>query len=75
MNDLIMVVAFAPAVAFPLGVTDIGVPWETLILSVVLNIVIPLIAGAVTRRALVARGGRSRRSPPASSQPRSWGTC
>jgi ACR3 family arsenite transporter len=56
VNDLIMVVAFAPIVAFLLGVTDIEVPWETLILSVVLYIVIPLIAGALTRRALVARG-------------------
>jgi ACR3 family arsenite transporter len=56
VNDLIMVVAFAPIVAFLLGVTDIEVPWETLILSVVLYIVIPLIAGALTRRALLARG-------------------
>lgn len=57
VNDLIMVVAFAPIVAFLLGVTDIRVPWETLILSVVLYIVIPLIAGGLTRRALMARGG------------------
>ncbi len=57
VNDLIMVVAFAPIVAFLLGVTDISVPWQTLILSVVLYIVIPLIAGALTRRALIARGG------------------
>ncbi len=59
VNDLIMVVAFAPIVAFLLGVTDIRVPWETLILSVVLYIVIPLIAGALTRRALIARGGEA----------------
>jgi arsenite transporter len=57
VNDLIMVVAFAPIVAFLLGVTDIDIPWETLLLSVVLYIVIPLIAGALTRRALIARGG------------------
>jgi ACR3 family arsenite transporter len=57
VNDLIMVVAFAPIVAFLLGVTDISVPWETLILSVVLYIVIPLIAGLLTRRALFAKGG------------------
>lgn len=57
VNDLIMVVAFAPIVAFLLGVTDIAVPWETLILSVVLYIVIPLIAGTLTRQALLARGG------------------
>jgi arsenite transporter len=54
VNDLIMVVAFAPIVAFLLGVTAISVPWETLILSVALYIVIPLIAGALTRRALMA---------------------
>jgi arsenite transporter len=59
VNDLIMVVAFAPIVAFLLGVTDIAVPWETLILSVVLYIVIPLIAGAVTRQALIAKGGEA----------------
>ena len=57
VNDLIMVVAFAPLVAFLLGVTDITVPWETLILSVILYIVIPLAAGLVARRALMARGG------------------
>ncbi len=57
VNDLIMVVAFAPIVAFLLGVTDISVPWETLILSVVLYIIIPLIGGALTRRALIGRGG------------------
>ncbi|MGB5947980.1 MAG: ACR3 family arsenite efflux transporter [Parvibaculum sp.] len=56
VNDLTMVVAFAPIVAFLLGVTDIRVPWETLILSVVLYIVIPLIAGLLTRRALIAKG-------------------
>jgi len=59
VNDLIMVVAFAPIVAFLLGVTSISVPWETLILSVVLYIVIPLIAGALTRRALIGRGGEA----------------
>ncbi len=57
INDLIMVVAFAPIVAFLLGVSDISVPWETLILSVLLYIVIPLVAGVLTRRALITRGG------------------
>ena len=70
VNDLIMVVAFAPIVAFLLGVTDINVPWETLILSVALYIVIPLIAGAVTRWVLLARGrsveGFTARIKPAS---------
>jgi ACR3 family arsenite transporter len=59
VNDLIMVVAFAPIVAFLLGVTDISVPWETLIISVVLYIVIPLLAGTLTRRALMAKGGET----------------
>ncbi|MFN4009741.1 MAG: ACR3 family arsenite efflux transporter [Pannonibacter sp.] len=59
VNDLVMVVAFAPIVAFLLGVTEISVPWETLVLSVVLYIVIPLIAGWLTRQALLARGGES----------------
>ena len=57
VNDAIMVFAFAPLVAFLLGVTDIAVPWETLILSVALYVVIPLIAGVVTRQVLMARGG------------------
>ena len=57
VNDLIMVVAFAPIVAFLLGVTSISVPWETLLLSVVLYVVIPRIAGSLPRRALIARGG------------------
>ena len=52
MNDLIMVFAFAPIVAFLLGVTDIVVPWETLLLSVALFIVLPLLAGLLTRRYL-----------------------
>jgi len=52
VNDLIMVVAFAPIVAFLLGVTDIAVPWETLVLSVVLYVALPLAAGLLTRRAL-----------------------
>ncbi|MCY1057688.1 ACR3 family arsenite efflux transporter [Nannocystis sp. SCPEA4] len=55
VNDLIMVVAFAPITALLLGVTDITVPWTTLLLSVVLYVVIPLVAGAWTRRALTGR--------------------
>ena len=49
VNDLIMVVAFAPIVAFLLGVTDIEVPWSTLILSAVLFVLLPLVAGLSTR--------------------------
>ena len=52
VNDLIMIVAFAPIVALLLGVTDILVPWETLVLATVLYVVLPLIAGMLTRRAL-----------------------
>jgi len=52
VNDLIMVIAFAPIVAFLLGVTDITVPWSTLVLSVLLFIALPLAAGLVTRRKL-----------------------
>ena len=45
VNDLIMVVAFAPIAAFLLGVTDVAVPWETLLLSTILYVVLPLLAG------------------------------
>jgi len=48
INDIIMVFAFAPITAFLLGITDIVVPWETLLLSVVLYVVIPLAAGYVS---------------------------
>ncbi len=57
VNDAIMVVAFAPIVAFLLGVTDIAVPWATLILSVGLYVIIPLVAGLLTRTLLMRRGG------------------
>jgi arsenite transporter len=54
LNDVIMIFAFAPIVAFLLGVTDIQVPWATLILSVALYVLIPLIAGVLTRMRLSA---------------------
>lgn len=57
LNDVIMVFAFAPIVALLLGVTELNVPWETLVLSVGLYVVLPLVAGAVTRARLVAQGG------------------
>lgn len=57
LNDVIMIFAFAPLVAVLLGVTDIVVPWETLLLSVGLYVVIPLVAGIVTRKILVGRAG------------------
>lgn len=49
VNDLIMIVAFAPVCALLLGMTDIEVPWSTLLLSVVLYVILPLLAGVVTR--------------------------
>src|SRR5210317_1937401 len=60
VNDLIMVVAFAPLAAFLLGVSNIQVPWDTLLLSVVLYVVLPLVAGAITRRKLEAHGNDQR---------------
>ncbi len=60
VNDLIMVFAFAPIAAFLLGVTDVTVPWETLLLSTVLYVVLPLVAGVLTRKAWMARGGTQR---------------
>lgn len=56
INDLIMVVAFAPLTALLLGVTDITVPWNTLLLSVALYVVFPLIAGFVTRKRIEKKG-------------------
>jgi ACR3 family arsenite transporter len=58
LNDVIMIFAFAPIVAVLLGVTDIAVPWETLLLSVGLYVVIPLVAGAATRWRLTRHAAR-----------------
>jgi ACR3 family arsenite transporter len=52
VNDLVMVFAFAPITGLLLGVTNISVPWETLMASVVIFIVVPLLAGILTRRLL-----------------------
>ncbi|CAM3466404.1 ACR3 family arsenite efflux transporter [Halomonas lysinitropha] len=57
LNDLIMLFAFAPIVVFLLDVSNIQVPWNTVALSVVLYIVIPLAAGYLTRRTLISRHG------------------
>ena len=59
VNDLIMVVAFAPIAAFLLGVTNIIVPWETLVLSTVLYVVLPLAAGMATRHWLQRRSAHA----------------
>jgi ACR3 family arsenite transporter len=52
VNDVIMIFAFAPISAFLLGVSNIQVPWETLLISVVLYVLLPLIAGVITRKVL-----------------------
>lgn len=57
LNDAIMVVAFAPIVGLLLGLSAITVPWGTLVLSVVLYIVIPVIVAQIVRRRLLATGG------------------
>ena len=59
LNDIIMVFAFAPIVGLLLGISAITVPWETLVLSVVLYIVLPVIAAQVLRRFLLQRGGEA----------------
>jgi len=58
VNDLIMLVAFAPIVALLLGVSNVVVPYDTLFLSVVLYIVVPLVAGYLTRSTLIRRYGQ-----------------
>lgn len=57
VNDLIILVAFVPIVGFLLGIGGVAIPWATLILSVVLFVVIPLIAGVITRIIVVRRYG------------------
>ncbi len=59
VNDLIMVFAFAPIAAFLLGVTDITVPWQTLVLATVLYVVLPLLAGMATRALLQRQGAQA----------------
>ncbi len=56
-NDLIILVAFTPIVALLLGISGITIPWDTLLLSVVLFVVIPLAAGIITRTYLINRRG------------------
>ena len=57
LNDAIMIVAFAPIVGLLLGISAIVVPWETLLLSVVLYILVPVVLAQLARGALIARGG------------------
>jgi ACR3 family arsenite transporter len=56
-NDLIILPAFAPIVAFLLGVSGVSIPWDTLLLSVALFVVVPLTAGIITRTQLIKRKG------------------
>lgn len=56
VNDIIMIFAFAPLAAFLLGASDIAVPWQTLLLSVLLYVLLPLLAGTTTRHVLNKHG-------------------
>ncbi len=57
VNDVILVFAFAPIAGLLLGVTDLQVPWETLVASVAVFVVVPLVAGVLTHQRLTRRGG------------------
>jgi ACR3 family arsenite transporter len=59
LNDAIMVFAFAPIVGFLLGLSAITVPWDTLVLSVALYIVVPVIVSQLVRRSVLASGGEA----------------
>ena len=59
LNDAIMIFAFAPLVAFLLGLSSIVVPWDTLLLSVVLYIVVPVVVAQLWRRAVLNTGGQA----------------
>ena len=57
VNDLIMIVAYAPIAALLLGVSDVAIPWQTLVWSTVLYVLLPLLAGMATRAYLQRTGG------------------
>lgn len=57
LNDIIMIFAFAPIAAFLLGITDLTVPWDTLLISVVLYVLLPLVAGFFTRQHIIKSKG------------------
>jgi len=59
LNDAIMIVAFAPLVAFLLGISAITVPWETLLLSVALYILVPVVVAQLIRRGVLSAGGEA----------------
>ncbi|MAV74859.1 MAG: arsenical-resistance protein [Halieaceae bacterium MED-G27] len=56
INDLIMIVAFAPIAAYLLGISEVVVPWNTLLYSVLLYVVLPLVAGVIARALLLRKG-------------------
>jgi len=60
LNDIIMIFAYAPIVAFLMGIADVIIPWKTLLLSVILYVVIPLIVGYFTRVQLLKQGNEAR---------------
>src|SRR5690554_1758123 len=59
LNDVIMIFAFAPIAAFLLGITELTVPWETLLISTVLYVMLPLLAGFFTRQHILKKNGLS----------------
>ncbi|AZO94462.1 ACR3 family arsenite efflux transporter [Halocella sp. SP3-1] len=59
VNDLVLIFAYAPIVMFLLGLSELTIPWDTILLSVVLYIVIPLLAGCLSRRYLIKNRGIS----------------
>lgn len=69
LNDTIMVFAFAPIVGLLLGLSSIVVPWDTLLLSVLLYIVVPVVISQIWRRSLLARGALALQSVLQSLQP------
>ncbi|MGC9332207.1 MAG: ACR3 family arsenite efflux transporter [Bacteroidales bacterium] len=58
VNDLIILVAFVPIVGLLLGITDVSIPYDTLVFSIVIFVVVPLIAGIITQRILLRRKGK-----------------
>lgn len=60
VNDIIMIFAFAPITAFLLGVSDITIPWQTLLISVGLYVLLPLVAGVLTRKKLQKQNNENR---------------
>jgi len=72
VNDVIMVFAFAPIAGWLLGVSDIEVPWQTLFLSTLLYVVLPLIAGIITRSLLVTKQADHQRLTKFVAQLKPW---